>query len=519
MRSLKNLAVVTIALVWSVLVFAIPNTRIGDLVDDGMYFVGAQAIVNGEGYALPSRPYSPPALKYPPGVSLLTAGAMKLVAGLRVPLDSYKVGTLVSVLSGCLFIVFVVLLLEQFTQSTLLSLLAVVLTLFNPEVLLVAPYLMSDLPYAAVSAAFFFYWYQRVYPDQSARQTSVLLLGLLAGVALLIRSNGITLIAAFLIVTLTHQKRLVRIGNFLLGVGLIKLPVQVWLSPKATKGIAETYDGLEFYSRLSLAEMLPIATDKLFGYGGYLKVPATWIFPALQTEALVFRYWYIGLVLTLLITAVFLVGLHKAIRSLRPSDYLFAFNLVFALIVFFIWPYKLGGRPFIWVAPLLLLTFFSGLHRIIAQEKRPRLVGVLAYGCAGLLLLGILAKDAKMAARVLQYPPNPALVETFSFLQERLPSDSIVAATLPEQVYLYTGKQALRRTREIDSLMRKWGSWDEILAWRSSCSSRPLYLLMDDGDEGFQRQVAEKLIATSPFPLSQVFTSNAGRYRLLKVNW
>jgi hypothetical protein len=51
-------------LVWAIVAMSIDNGHVGVFHDDGIYLVSAQAIRDGRGYQLPSRPGNPPP-KYP----------------------------------------------------------------------------------------------------------------------------------------------------------------------------------------------------------------------------------------------------------------------------------------------------------------------------------------------------------------------------------------------------------------------------------------------------------------------
>ena len=66
---------------WLAAVGLSPRLLPGDMIDDGEYLVGAQAIADGHGYVLPSRPGVPPASKYPPGTSLLAVPFIKAWPG------------------------------------------------------------------------------------------------------------------------------------------------------------------------------------------------------------------------------------------------------------------------------------------------------------------------------------------------------------------------------------------------------------------------------------------------------
>src|SRR4029079_6279313 len=56
-------------LTWAAVALSIDNGHVGVFHDDGVSLVSAQAIRDGRGYQLPSRPGNPPP-KYPPGLPL-----------------------------------------------------------------------------------------------------------------------------------------------------------------------------------------------------------------------------------------------------------------------------------------------------------------------------------------------------------------------------------------------------------------------------------------------------------------
>src|SRR4051812_6343397 len=74
---------------------------IGDFMDDGEYFAAAQSLRDGKGYRLPSRPGSPPELKYPPGLSLIAAQMMP--SGPSTLESDFRAARLIGVLAGLLY--------------------------------------------------------------------------------------------------------------------------------------------------------------------------------------------------------------------------------------------------------------------------------------------------------------------------------------------------------------------------------------------------------------------------------
>ena len=93
-------------LVWGFIALNVGKHYVGAFIDDGEYFVSGFSLAQGRGYRLPSRPSEPPATKFPVGLPILVAGALKLSPLPPNLANQWMSVRFVIVLSGAVFFIF-----------------------------------------------------------------------------------------------------------------------------------------------------------------------------------------------------------------------------------------------------------------------------------------------------------------------------------------------------------------------------------------------------------------------------
>ncbi len=165
--------------------------------DAAWFLMLSRSILSGEGYAEIEKPIPMPHTKFPPVLPCVLAAAQWISPGSLAPMK------LVIAAFGFLSIIAFYLLIKRFVSDLLAALLAITVGI-QLNMLLFSQQLMSDIPYIFFSLLSLFFAVKRI----QSRQAGVWLeiaIGIAISLAVLTRTVGISLFAAFFIAILLDR--------------------------------------------------------------------------------------------------------------------------------------------------------------------------------------------------------------------------------------------------------------------------------------------------------------------------
>ena len=178
-----------------------PTNFFGATEDDSIYFSSAKALAQGQGYVLPSIPGTPPATKYPILYPLILSIIWRLnpafPANLSWAIALTVVFGLVYLAAGFVF------LRRLKTLNDAEALLLTAFVAFHPVVLFYSASILSDIPFAALALLIIILSDGAVQPG--GRPELALLCGVLAGISMMMRVFGLTIVAGILVAALLRH--------------------------------------------------------------------------------------------------------------------------------------------------------------------------------------------------------------------------------------------------------------------------------------------------------------------------
>lgn len=221
-------------LVWAMLAFRVANPNIAGLYhDDGIYLVCSKSLATGQGYRIISLPEQPFQTKYPIVFSLLLTPIWWIAPKFPGNIRWFQA---VIVLSGAIFLWLSLRFFQGvFKFEAKLSLLIFALLVLNPALLSASQWILSELPYAAISMAALLYYETRC--NRLSRPVPghrLFALAVLSAAGYLVKAHGIVLPAAFLACFL-FERRWREMLAYLAFVSLFLFPWWLWAG-QASKG-------------------------------------------------------------------------------------------------------------------------------------------------------------------------------------------------------------------------------------------------------------------------------------------
>jgi hypothetical protein len=437
-----------------------PDNWFGRYHDDAVYFSSAKALADGRGYIIPSLPGTPAQTKYPVLYPWLLSWVWRFRPSFPANIAP---AAWVTALFGCWFLVASFQLLRKLTGvGDWPALVMVTLCAFQPHFLLFSRCLLSDLPFSALALT------AALAGDAAMRATSRLgwavIIGTLAGLSVMTRSVGVTVVAGILAAALCRRAYR-QAATVCLGSAPFVL-ASFWVSRTSLAvvqgGGASTLPGWQerflYYTsyvkfwrlcvpRFSVFVQMLNANVKALVEGPsiYFLDPTLGIWNGLMPYA-------IGAIVSAGVAA----GIVRQARSQewKPIHFIFVFYLALILS----WNYAILDRFLLLFLPL----FYAGLW-VEARRLVRMLLASLRDGCpagekvlGGVMLAG-LAILVGIGAWNYLYGYRPQLSgmgeqrsrlmrekgEAYQWIRQNTDPEARVVAYEDASLYLYTGRQAV----------------------------------------------------------------------------
>ena len=342
-------------LVVAVGVMLVDSLPVGVVHDDGMYVILAKSLATGQGYRWLNLPGAPAATHFPPGYPAVLALLWWIYPVFPGNVILFKI-------ANALFCGIAAAGTARFAHSrlglsargaaafTLVAMLGVPTLALSVMVMSEPLFLAVLLPILLMA--------ERLADSERPARRELLLLGLAAGVATLVRTHGIALIAAIPLVLVIRRRRLVDAALCVAAAVAVVLPWQLWVSmhagalPMPMRGNYESYGawlvaGFQSEGIALLGRTAAQTGTELLAMFATLAVPSM---PAV-----------IRITALIALGALAVVGLRSSWR-LSPVTTLFI-GFYFAIVI--LWPF--APTRFAWgVWPLVLMPLVLGARSLIA---------------------------------------------------------------------------------------------------------------------------------------------------------
>lgn len=425
------------AAVLAVGVALVDGLPVGVTNDDGMYVILAKSLATGHGYRWLNLPGTPAATHFPPGYPVVLALLWLLAPAFPANVILFK-------LANALFMALAAAatfgLARQRLEMSEAAAAAVTLgaTLGIP-MLTLSTIVMSEALFLALLVPTLLLA-ERIC-DAGGRLRDVVMLALVAGAATLVRSHGVALIAAIVLVLALRRRR--QEAAIVASVVLVLLaPWQLWVSthssvlPSAMRGMYESYGawlaaGLRTDGAALVGRTIMRTTSEL------ASMFATLVAPSLPGA------------LRLLALGALLASFVAGARELWQRAPVTAAFLGFYAVIVLAWPFS--PTRFVWgVWPLVLLLPALAARRALAwrpAEPLARAFRVTALASCLLLACGYVTYNVR-GYRHQWWASVPRSVsgagrQLMVWVGTHAPRDAVVATEVESAVYLYTGRKTV----------------------------------------------------------------------------
>jgi hypothetical protein len=423
------------AIVFAVSTSAVDGNPVGVLRDDAMYVLLAKSIATDHGYRWLNLPGTPAAIHFPPGYPAFLAVLWWIAPGFPANVVLFKLVN--SLLAGIAAVG-----VARFARSRLgmpeLAAQCIALAGLLPiPMLSLATQVLSE-PLFLVLVVATLLCAERVLDDARGRWDAVVL-GLLAGAATLVRTNGVALVAAIALL-FCLRRRLGESALFVATAALVSIPWQLWVMshanalPAPMRGNYESYvslvgdavrtQGIGFLAAVVMRTSHDIAAIFQYAVAPVSAVPLRWT------------------------AFVALLGLTAGGAPVlwRRAPVTSAFLALYTLIVL-LWPYTPGR--FVWcVWPLLMLLPILGARRALAWLPRSSLasltrIGVLTATLALTIGFAVYNVRGYRAGAWTTTSYATRLQPHLAYIAAHTPPNALLATESEGTVYLYTGRAAV----------------------------------------------------------------------------
>ena len=524
-------------IVWTILALAIDNGIFGVFQDDGLYLSAARSLRDGRGFGLPGRPGEPPP-KYPIGLPATLALACRLDPRPATLEHEVAIARWVVVLGGWGFFLGAHRWLRRVGAGPGLAALITLATAFHHVVMVGgAATLFADLPFAALTYAVLSRCVAR---PRAAGAATGWLDGALAGFGFLVRTNGVTLIAASLIKSSLgstprggHHWR--SVVGCLVGLAVVVLPL-TWYAGRHARVVPSNSYLLELRAGWSSPEAgLRLVAWNLGAV--VFEFPARVLAsPTTYVDALVRRFrdepllaWSARGVCSLVVG----LGLVRLIRASRPRDLPAWTHAVGSVAIFAIWPWHgILDRFLISLVPMVLLAFARGVEVIVPlvpglsaeRASRGRLVAaslVVVLGCNGAVVVRAVQFFHGHGGQWPGAPDRADQARALQLIRERTEPDAVIASAWPEMVYLQTGRTSVPIFEDEAILTQRFGDVARLKLWRAQVPGRPFYFLHRTVEQDAERADAAQMAALTPagsdLTTRLVAATPSGHYRISRL--
>lgn len=426
------------AAVFGVGAVMVDGLPVGVAHDDGMYVILGKALATGQGYRWLHVPGVPAATHFPPGYPAVLALLWWLF-------PAFPANVLVFKLANALFVGLAATGCFRFAKARFsmsdggAAMFAIVATLGIPTLALSALVMSEPLFLALLLPTLLLA--ERIADGSERRSRDLVMLALLVGIATLVRTHGIAIIGAVVLV-LGARRRFRDAAIFSAIAIAILTPWQLWVSahagvvPVTMRGNYESY-GAWFASGLRTEGLSLLGRTVLRTSSDVVSMFE--VFVAAGTPSIV------RVLAVVALGTLSVIGVRPMWRCARVST---VFLLLYSAIVI-VWPFS--PQRFVWCVWPLVMTFpLLGTREVWRWRPLPKhlVIARVAALAAGVLLAsgygvynvrGYRRQWWSSIPRMISRNVHPLLV----WVATHTPGNAVLATEAESAVYLYTGRSTV----------------------------------------------------------------------------
>jgi hypothetical protein len=419
--------------------------QFGDIHDDSVYYVSAKSLAEGH-YRIESLPGEPAQTKYPPLYPLLLSIAWRLDP--RFP-ENLPIAAWLSWLGFPVMLALLGAFYSRMGISGWRAWLLLILLALNPYIVLFGAKLLSEIWFTALLAGVLLLMERVVETD--AGPGWAVAAGVLSGLAYLTRSAGIVLLASGFSYLWMHRERRKAV---VFAASMFPF-VAGWTLWSRLHQLHSTDQALIYYTdyvRYEFANVnlhnLPVVLWK--NLDGFLLGLGSLVLPKV-TDSLFLK------ILAELIAVAMIAGVVRMVRRGVAVHYaIFAAGSAFMLIIWHFPPNERFVLPLIPLAFAGLLTemeHFAGMARagLRHRDVSQKVASAIMAGVVALVFLGSFGLQGYIGGVFMnesaqhQRERNVDLRGAYAWMRVNLPKDAAVVAYNDPVLYLYTGRESIRR--------------------------------------------------------------------------
>jgi hypothetical protein len=434
-----------------------PEYFFGQFQDDSIYFSTAKSLADGQGYTLASFPGRPPETKYPIVYPWLLSFVWKVNPTFP---DNLKLAIRLTEFFGCWSLIagyFLLRKLPGLGESAALWLTAIFA--LQPVFVRISGLIMSDVPFMAVM--FTALALSVATNDKQASAWRYLLLGVVAGLSVGIRTVGISLVAgiccAFLFrkhyrATLIVAAGAAVVALLVVSPTLFHRPIPSSLAPSGEPGWDQVVAYYTSYTQFQWKMGIP-------SFSAFVQLVRSNLFVLMLSPGLIAvgTFGKMAGVCAMLLSFPMWIGLVR--RSRHPEWKPITATMLFYGLIILVWPYPQPERFLLPFISFLLAGLWCEAHRISAGIMTWLHSGALMIervfaallACAFLCLVSMamwnaLVRDprARQSGAAAQARILKEREQAYQWIREHTKREDRVAAWKDVVLFLYTGRQSLR---------------------------------------------------------------------------
>ncbi len=425
------------AVVFTVAARAMNPYPVGVLYDDAVYVELGKAIASGAGLHYLSLPGMPAATHFPPGYPLLLAVLWRLWPAFPANVFLFKLVNALLVAVAAVWIARIAR--ERFGCTPWRAAAAAVVLSVGVPTLVLSDVVMSEPLFLALVLPVLLIA-ERV-ADADGGSGRAALAGVLAGVATLVRTQGVALVGALAIVLLLRRRY--RQAVVSVGSAIVVLAPWIWwvhahagVLPAPTRGTYGPY--LTWYVDAVRAGGVPFVASTLSGTGRQIVVMLEAMLSMVPVPG-------VGMIALVLLCPLAALGAWRA-RAAAPVTLVFLALLAGLALL---WPYS----PIRFAFAVWSLLVALPLLGLVALWR-----GELPFSIPGGARVGLLALAAIPLAGYIAYTVRGyrghwwesiprqrgmAMRAVIRAVRQTTPADAVVCGTDDAAIYLYTGRQSV----------------------------------------------------------------------------
>ena len=509
---------------WTLAIAGFHRGHVGDLVDDGIYFVSAQSLRDGTGFTLPSRPGVPACPRYPIGFPFLLSLGLRFAPGVESLARDISIARWIVIVCSWCFFVGCYVLLRNLRVHKLYALLIVGATMCHPLLLESYFSIMSDVPFAAAATVAATIWTSRRFVKEAGERAGAGL-GLSLAASWLLRRNGLTLILATFVSALRGRFS----KRYLLGAaaGFVTLVAPLdWYAARFTRGLLSTHYANNLrYTWFSVPALLSIVSGNAIAMWNTI---AVLILPPMAANRPLVAYLaahpLLSGMLRFAVIVPVVIGIVRFMFKFGKRYLALWLHAALSIVIYLTHSWQFGARYLLFLIPLLFLAFGAGVAAVIRPfNLSSRHVGLVTALLIFAMSTGFMARVSWIRhahnGLLEQSESSIALNDALRFIRDDIPKNAVVASLMPEMVFLYTGHQSVPLIDDDKWLRHDYGG-DDLSRWIGTYKEKPFYIFSSIPDPNGDVDAAQiaALRHDPALRIEQRYKTSGSEYLIFEVS-